>query len=110
MSANVFSRAIGDVTTASPPGTAEPVVVLTREPMELKAPSKAFAVEGSLPIWLRSAIKGTRASTLATVVSSLTLMKVDALSDPHAPRAAIIARFGLIAFPGRPGFPPVATR
>jgi hypothetical protein len=53
-------------------------------------------------------MKGERALTAATVVTSLTEMKVDGVSDEQGPRAVIRAKLGLGEL--MPGLPPTAVR
>src|SRR6185312_153316 len=106
MSARVLSSAVG---TVSPGGTlvpgAVPVVVLTSWLARVKEAAREGTSAGEEPMAVADVMKGARAETAATVVSSLMLMKVAGVSEEQGPSAAMSAMLGFVV--ERPGLPPV---
>jgi len=86
---------------------ARPVVVLTSWLASVKAAAREGTSAGEEPMAVADVMKGARAETAATVVSSLMLMKVAGVSEEQGPSAAMSAMLGFVV--ERPGLPPVAT-
>jgi hypothetical protein len=105
--ASVLISADGMVSGTPFPGES-PVVGLASWFASVKAEVRAEACEEEEPIAVMELMKGARALTAATVVTSFTEMKVEAVSDEQGPRAVISARFGFDEV--IPGLPPTAVR
>ena len=85
-----------------------PVVELASSFASVKAEVSTAASEEEEPIAVMELMKGARALTAATVVTSLTKMKVEGVSDEQGPRAVINAKLGFEEL--IPGLPPTAVR
>ena len=110
-SPSVFSL-VGEAeepTGSAGPGSV-PWVVSTYSWTAAKAVANAAASELPDPTAEYEVMYGARLNTDAIVVSSLTKIKLDVLRVLHRPRAAIMARFGLLVPAAMPGLPPVAVR
>jgi hypothetical protein len=109
MSASVLISVDGMVVPAAAPLPGEiPVTGSAYSFANANAEVSAETSEGEEPMAVMELIKGASALVAATVVTSLTEMKVDAVSDEQGPRAVIKARLGLLE--PMPGFPPTAVR
>ena len=102
MSPSVFSLEVGAVApVGSVPGDC-PRLTLTSLFTEEKALVRPVTLVDDVPSERALDMKGARAKAPATVVSSLTEMKVEEVRLPQAPRGAIRAAFGFVPPPGLP--------
>jgi hypothetical protein len=109
MFANVLMSVDGMVVPAVAPFPGDtPVAELANWFASAKAEVRAETSEEDEPTAVMELMKGAKALTAATVVTSLTAMKVDGVSDEHGPKAVIRARFGFAEL--IPGLPPTAAR
>jgi len=90
------------------PGT-KPVEGSTKEAARVNAAERPAASIEEEPIAEAEVMNGARADTAATVVRSSIMMKVEAESELHEPRAVMRVRAALLVPAERPGLPPVAV-
>ena len=105
--ASVLISGVGMVSGTPFPGDT-PVVELANWLARVKADANAEESEEEEPMAVIELMKGARALTAATVVTSLTEIKVEGVSEEQGPRAVIRARFGFDDV--IPGLPPTAVR
>jgi hypothetical protein len=106
--ASVLMSADGMAVSGTPFPGESPVVELASWFASVKAEVSAEVSEEEEPIAVMELMKGARALTAATVVTSLTEMNVEGVSDEQGPRAVISARLGFEEL--IPGLPPTAVR